>query len=151
MKFPNLKISDSIHADPKQMIPMIGITDCQDLLDVLCQSAVTSVTNKAMILYIAALRELKATCRIEEWCWVDTRDNLANTLTKLNADGCLPLEPVTHMCRHAAWEPVEPFRWGQNLRDPTASNLTLMKVPEPLPNDPTQTIPAQPEEEDEDL
>jgi hypothetical protein len=102
LKFPMLKTLEILNAEPRDMISIIGITDCKDLLDVLCKTAVTAVTNKAMTLYVAALRELKETGRVESWGWVDTRDNVSNGLTKLSEDGTLPMSDITNLHRCAA-------------------------------------------------
>ena len=116
---PQLSTMELINSGAETLVPIVGLTDCKDLLDVITKSAITAVSNKAMLLYIACLRELRETKRIDTYGWVDTRDNVANAQTKLNADGTLPSEPVTHMLKHASWEPREPFRWGQSLCDPT--------------------------------
>ena len=132
---PTASTFDIINAPPEDLVPIIGITDCKDLLDVLTKPAVTALTNRSMTLYVAALRELKDTKRVEQWCWCDTRDNVANALTKLNSDGTLPLEPFVHMLKHGAWEPREPFRWGQTLCDPSPFDFVPFTPPQiTLPN-----------------
>ena len=128
---PRVPSFDILNVDPSKMIPIVAVTDCKDLLDVLTKTAVTAVTNRAMTLYVAALRELKETKRVEQWCWCDTRDNVANALTKLETDGCLPMEPLNHMLAHGAWEPVQPYRWGQTLCDP--STFSYVPFTQPIP------------------
>jgi hypothetical protein len=97
---PTVSTLDIIAASPSLFVPIVGVVDCKDLLDVLTKSVVTAVTNRAMVLYVAALRELKETKRVSAWTWVDTRDNPANAFTKLNSDGTLPSESVVHMLKH---------------------------------------------------
>ena len=139
---PTVSTFDIINASPTLFIPIIGVVDCKDLLDVLTKSVVTGVTNRAMVLYVAALRELKETKRVAAWTWIDTRDNPANAFTKLNSDGTLPSESVVHLLRHAAWEPQQPFRWMQQLVDPTPFDFKIVKRPPPsvAPVKPTSTL-----------
>ena len=133
LKSPQLSTSELINCGAEKLVPIIGLTDCKDLLDVITKSAITAVTNKAMLLYIACLRELRETRRIEAYGWVDTRDNVANAQTKLNADGTLQSDPVTHLLKHGSWEPIEPFRWGQELCDPVSFNHRPHKCSPPVP------------------
>ena len=124
---PTVSTLDIISASPTLLVPIIGVVDCKDLLDVLTKSVVTAVTNRAMVLYVAAWRELKETKRVIAWTWVDTRDNPANAFTKLNADGTLPSESIVHLLKHCAWEPVQPFRWMQQLVDPSPFDFQIVK------------------------
>ena len=140
LSHPTVSTFDMINADSADLVPIIGITDCKDLLDVLTKPAVTALTNRSMTLYVAALRELKDTRRVEQWCWCDTRDNVANALTKLNSDGTLPLEPFSHLLKHGAWEPREPFRWGQTLCDP--STFDFVQLVQPVTTTPTIEDPV---------
>ena len=139
LRFPTLTTFQIINAEPTAYIAIVCVVDCKDLLDVLTKPVITAVTNKAMLLYIAALRELKETKRVEAWCWTDTRDNVANAFTKLNADGTLPSESVEHLLRHGAWEPAHPFRWEQQLVDPTLFSFVEMKLPPTAPPEATIT------------
>jgi hypothetical protein len=141
LSHPTVSTFDMINADSADLVPIVGITDCKDLLDVLTKPAVTALTNRSMTLYVAALRELKDTRRVEQWCWCDTRDNVANALTKLNSDGTLPMEPFSHMLKHGAWEPREPFRWGQTLCDP--STFDFIPFVQPVITTPTSANPVE--------
>ena len=140
LRYPTWTPFQLLNAEPSQSIAIICVVDCKDLLDVLTKTALTAMTNKALILYVAALRELKETKRVEAWCWTDTRDNVANTFTKLNSDGTLPSESVEHLLRHAAWEPKHPFRWEQQLVDPTEFNFVEMKLPPTAPPEVTPPV-----------
>lgn len=131
---PTLKTFELIQVPPTLHIGIVAVIDCKDLLDVLLRAAITAVTNKALILYFAALRELKETLRVEQWVWTDTRDNVSNSFTKINADGSLPAEPVEHLLKHGAWEPQFPFLWGHQHVDPTTFDFVAFP---PVPETPT--------------
>ena len=81
------------------MLPCDCATDCGDLYESLVQPASPTPTNRSMVLYLAALREAHATRRVRTWVWCDTEDNIANGLTKLNADGTLPAEQLQALLR----------------------------------------------------
>jgi hypothetical protein len=57
------------------------------LYAVLPAPAKPSTGNKHLGLYIAALRAFKEIGRTRAWIWLDTRDCLANILTKLMPNG----------------------------------------------------------------
>ena len=117
LQFPRSTTLELINAPASQLVQIRGVTDCYDLLEVLIKSAVSGVTNRSLSLYIACLREMKETHRVESWSWVDTRDNVANGLTKLSDDGTLPMEPINVMMREGFWEPVIPYHWQGVLTD----------------------------------
>ena len=98
-------------AHPK-LIPITSCTDCEDLYSMLVALAQPGHSNKHLSLYIAALREFKAVKRVEAWCWIDTRDMLANGLTKLNEDGQVPLEELESVLQKFYWKPSHPFKWN---------------------------------------
>ena len=85
--------------------------------------------NKAMMLYIVGLRELRSIGRVHQWCWVDTRDNPSNSGTKLEKNGTLPSEDLQQVISCGCWEPIRPYRWGSMLIDPTEA----IRVPLPVP------------------
>ena len=124
---PTLSTFELISAQDSSLVPIIGITDCHDLLDTLVKPTAPVLTNKAMFLYTGALRELKESNRVLQWIWIDTRCNVANALTKLESDGTLPLEPLTSLLQFGAWEPTNVFKWGLVLCDPTP--LVLKSFP----------------------
>ena len=111
------------------LIPMIALVDCHDLLDTLCRPTMPVLTNKAMTLYTAVLREFAENGKIKQWGWIDTRENPANCLTKLQPDGTLDLGPLTSLLRCAAWEPQLPYRWGLQLCDPRKTSFNPMPAP----------------------
>ena len=62
----------------KDIILIIGCTDCHDPHEGLCSPAsLTGITNKAMMLYTTELRELRSIGRVEQRCWTDKRDEFA--------------------------------------------------------------------------
>ena len=120
---------DMINVESSKLIPMIGLVDCHDLLDTLCRPTMPVLTNKAMTLYTAVLREFADNGKVGHWGWIDTRDNPANCLTKLQPDGTLDLGPLTDLLRCAAWEPRFPYRWGLQLCDPRKTSFDQMPAP----------------------
>ena len=120
---------EMINVESDKLIPMIGLVDCHDLLDTLCKATMPVLSNKAMILYTAVLREFKSTGKVEAWGWIDTRDNPANCLTKLETDGSLDIMPLTRMLRAAAWEPTFPYRWGLQFCDPHPATFPDIPLP----------------------
>jgi hypothetical protein len=75
-------------------------------------------SNRALTLYLSALREQKQLGRIKAWVWVDTRDCLANGMTKLEDDGSLPLKEITEALRDRYWEPAYAYRWNGQMCAP---------------------------------
>ena len=62
----------------EDIIQIVGCTDCHDSHEGLCSPASpTGITNKAMMLYTAELRELRSIGRVQQWCWTDKRDKFA--------------------------------------------------------------------------
>ena len=120
---------DMMNVDSSQLIPMVGLVDCHDLLDTLCRPTMPVLTNKAMTLYTAVLREFADNGKVEHWGWIDTRDNPANCLTKLQNDGTLDLGPLTGLLKCAAWEPQFPYRWGLQLCDPQKTVFDEIPLP----------------------
>jgi hypothetical protein len=129
MKQPTLTSFELINAEASQLIPMICVTDCMDLLEALVKPAVASISNRSMALYIQALREFHSSKRVTSWCWCDTRDNVANGLTKLNDDGTLPMEPIQHMLLHGSWTPQFAWRWMKQLCEPTPFDHVALRRP----------------------
>ena len=132
VEHPYLSTLELINAEPLLLVPMIGVTDCHDLLDTLCKSTSPVLTNKAMQLYTTVLREFHETKRVSSWSWTDTRDNLANGLTKLEGDGTLPIKDICQTLLCGAWEPVHPYRWGLQLCDPVQHSYKALPAPPPI-------------------
>ena len=115
---PNLSVWDLLHADSTQLLPIISCTDCNDLYEVLISPAFPLPSNRALTLYLSALREQKQIGRVKAWVWVDTRDCLANGMTKLEDDGTLPLAEITDALKRRYWEPAYAYRWNGQLIAP---------------------------------
>jgi hypothetical protein len=107
---PHLSTWDLLHVSGPELTPIVGITDCNDLYESLIKPAMPTPSNRALVLYLAALREQHDLQKVQAWAWCDTRDNLAAVLTKLNDDGTLPLAPYTAALRFSCWEPVHAYR-----------------------------------------
>ena len=99
--------------------PIIGLMDCLDVLESMVKTAVPTPVNRALTLYLHALRELHKLGFVEAYVWIDTRDNVSNCLTKLKPDGCLDLTGIKDFYRGGGWEPQQPIRWhSHRLTDP---------------------------------
>ena len=88
-------------------------TDCHDLYDVITAAAQAGITNKHLGLYVAAVREFKSVGRIQSFVWLDTRDMLANCLTKMEDSGELPLEDLDNFLKVATWSPKQAYQWNR--------------------------------------
>ena len=108
---PTMRAAELIDVDPALLLPIDGAMDCQDLYEVLIKPTAPVPTNKALTLHLAALREYKQRGHVRAWVWVDTNDQLANVLTKLNADGTLPMDELSTALRTNHYEPTRPFKW----------------------------------------
>ena len=96
-------------------MPIIGITDCEDLHAALNSAAAPNPTNRGLALYLAALRELRETQRVQAYCWCDTRDMLANSLTKIEVSGRVPIEEIKDFLKDFKLRFKHPYRWGHTL------------------------------------
>ena len=123
---PGIATLDLVNIDGNKLIPIVHCTDCDDLYKTLISPANPSPSNRALTLYLYALRELKEMQRVQAFVWVDTKDCLANVLTKLNSDGTLPMRELNDTLRHCFWEPLNPFRWQGQLCAPDK-----LEMPEP--------------------
>ena len=108
---PTLSVFELLHAESSVLVPIVACTDCNDLYEVLISPAFPAPTNRALTLYLAALREQKDVGRVKAWVWCDTRDCLANGMTKLETSGELPLKEITDAMKTASWEPAYAYRW----------------------------------------
>ena len=117
----------------KQHVQILPITDCLDVLESLTKTAVPTPVNRSLTLYLHALRELYQLGLVEAYLWCDTRDNIANALTKLKPDGTLDLGDLKDFYRGGGWEPKQPFRWhSSRLSDP--SHFRFVPLPPPPPS-----------------
>jgi hypothetical protein len=121
-----------LHARGSELVPILSVTDCLDVLESLVKTAVPTPTNRALTLYLHALRELYQLGFVEAYLWTDTRDNLANVLTKLKPDGTLDLGEIKDFYLSGSWEPKHPFRWhSSRLTDPCQIPFVSLPLPPP--------------------
>jgi hypothetical protein len=116
---PGLSAAQLLQVPDAELMPCDCATDCGDLYESLVQPASPTPTNRSMVLYLAALREAHQTRRVRTWVWCDTEDNIANGLTKLNADGTLPADDMASLLRDSYWEPQKVYRWAGLLTSPS--------------------------------
>jgi hypothetical protein len=98
----------------EEMVGIIQCTDCNDLYDTVSAAAQPpSGASKHLQLYIAAVREYKTLGRLRHLCWIDTRDMVANCLTKLEVSGEVPLEKLNIIIRDGCWTLSHPYQWDK--------------------------------------
>ena len=139
---PHLSTLEIINADPLQMIPMKGVTDCHDVLDTVCKPTMPTLQNKSQVLFTSYLREQYSDQRIRSWHWIDTRENPANCLTKLEVSGIMDVAPMTRLLLNGAYEPVLPYRHGLQITDPMHLDLVPFAPPPPPTKEMVEKIPA---------
>ena len=96
-----------------QLIPIVLAPDCNDLYDVLSSAAQAGISNKHLALYVAALREFRSVGRVQSFVWIDTRDMLANGLTKMLESGEVPLEDLDYFLETTVWNPKHAYQWNR--------------------------------------
>jgi len=96
---------------PEKLAKIISLSDCNDLHDALIGVTQPSCTNKHLSLYIAALREFRSCHRVQTFVWIDTRDQLANGLTKLEENGEANLKEVGDSWTTFCFKLKHTFRW----------------------------------------
>jgi len=132
MRFPSISSREMLKVPGKDHIPIIAVTDCNDVLESLIKTAVPTPVNRALTLYQHALRELYQLGFVRAYVWIDTRCNFSNSLTKLKPDGLLELDGLQQFYRCAGWEPTMPYRWHSNhLTDPETYTLSIIAPPPP--------------------
>ena len=94
-----------------ELLPIISATDCNDLYETLIAPAQPAATTKHLALYIAALREFRNTGRIRAYVWIDTRDMIANSLTKLKEDGSNEIELLS-VLQTFKWSLNHAYKWN---------------------------------------
>jgi hypothetical protein len=94
-----------------ELLPIVSATDCNDLYETLIAPAQPAATTKHLALYIAALREFRSTGRIRAYVWIDTRDMIANSLTKLKEDGSNEIELLS-VLQNFKWSLNHAYKWN---------------------------------------
>jgi hypothetical protein len=94
LQFPSLTASDLIRASPSDLVPIESAIDCNDLFDLLIKPGAPNLSNKSFMLPLSVVRACREEKRVRAWIWIDTRDMLANLLTKQNTDGSLDISDL---------------------------------------------------------
>jgi hypothetical protein len=109
---PNLTAMQLLSPEPhSELLPIVSVTDCNDLHDTLIAPAQPTSSNKHLSLYLAAIREFRSTGRVQAFVWADTRDMVSNSLTKLKEDGTAELE-ILPILQNAFWNLKHPYKWN---------------------------------------
>ena len=117
---PGMSARALLNIDPELLTPMDCGTDCNDLYEVLVKPAAPAPTNKALTLYLSALRADKEVRRIRSWLWFDTLDMLANSLTKVEHDGSLAWLDLRAVLLNGWWQPARLWKWNSLNMKPSA-------------------------------
>ena len=120
---PELDARQLLAVPAHELPPLVGVTDCEDLHAVLIKPAAPSPTNKSLVLHLSALREAKESGRVQQWCWCTTHDMISNSMTKLEADGTLPMQPLTQTLKSCVWAPKESYKYGAHFRNDAKARL----------------------------
>jgi hypothetical protein len=139
---PHLDARDLVNASGSELCHHDLGVDCNDLYATLTQPAFPNPSNRALTLYLSLLRDLKERNFIRANIWVDTKDNVANVLTKLCPDGTLPMTELSDLLRRCFWEPVHPFRWNGMLTEPAKPVHVPINIKMPTKPPPTSTATA---------
>ena len=120
---PSMDAKQLLAVPPKELSPLVGVMDCEDLHAVLIKPAAPTPTNKSLVLHLSSLRESLDSGRVQGWVWVSTDDMLSNAMTKLESDGTLPMEPLTDMLRTCCWTPNATYKFGSHRRSDSKAKL----------------------------
>ena len=88
---PNLSSTELIAAPSEILSLIVAVGDCKDAFDMFTKVAFPTPVNRALTLYVHAIREYFEHKKIESFCWIDTRCNIANSLTKFGQNGLLEI------------------------------------------------------------
>ena len=109
---PNLNamslLSPEMH---EEMIQIVSVTDCEDLYSSLVAPAQASCSNKHLSLYLAAIREMKSSKRVQSFIWADTRDLIANAMTKLTDAGLCETAELLPVLKSVEWRLKHAYKW----------------------------------------
>ena len=129
---PKLTSAQLLDAPSELLSLIVAVGDCKDAFDMFTKPAFPTPVNRALTRYVHAIREYFEKKKVEAFCWTDTRDNIANALTKFGQNGLLEIADLSSFYATASWEPVHPFRWNsEQLVDPEVHIGSTFK--EPLP------------------
>jgi hypothetical protein len=129
---PRLSVIELIDASPEHIAQIVSIGDCDDAFELLFNPGTPTPVNRSMTLYVQACREFYELRKLEGFVWIDTRDNIANCLTKFSQTGYLELEGLRSFYTTASWEPTIPYKWHSDmLTDPSTFERRKFRDPEP--------------------
>jgi len=123
----NLSARELLSLEADQLMPIDTGTDCNDLYEILVKAAAPAPTNKALTLYLSALRSDKEQGRIRSWLWIDTRDMLANCMTKIESDGQLAWLDLRRTMLSGYWQPSHVWKWNSLDMKPAAPIVSEYK------------------------
>ena len=112
---PEISINQLLDISPKVLMPADVCTDCNDLHLVVIKAAVPTISNRALTLYIAALREAKLIGRIRDLYWIDTNDMISNCLTKIDVTSADMMKAL----KQCYWEPIREYQRNHDRIVPT--------------------------------
>ena len=112
MTKPNLNAMSLLNPEQHdEMIQIVSVTDCEDLYASLVAPAQASCANKHLSLYLAAIREMRSSKRVQSFVWADTRDLVANALTKLQETGLCETAELLPALKSFVWKLNHPYKW----------------------------------------
>ena len=100
----------------KTGIPVQMITDSRSLYDALSAEHVKQPSEKNLHMHLLWIRELLDRHIISKLIWVDTRDMVADGLTK----GCISRSAIIDLLSNARWKPENPIAsWQSPIKKTT--------------------------------
>ena len=100
------------------VIPLEACTDARSLYDTLQAQEPKAPTEVSMVFDLMALRESLECRRLSKLWWVDTRDMLADGLTK----GIINRSSLLTACTEGKWDVMHPCIWYQAVFRSLASD-----------------------------
>ena len=126
---PLLSARELINAPSSELMSMLPCTDCNDIYELLVSPAHSLPSNKSQALFVSALREDKSSGRVNHWGWIDTRDMLANPLTKLDASGNIEWQDLRATLQKSKWHPSFPYRIdGTRIYPPSSTAKASLMI-----------------------
>ncbi len=102
---PELTSWQLIQVADEDFIELTLLTDAENLEQLLTHPAAAMPADRSLMLYLSALREDYGRGRIKHVGWIDTKDMIANGLTKLDEDGTIPSEELPEVLKQGLWQP----------------------------------------------
>ncbi|MEO2022752.1 MAG: hypothetical protein ABGX05_13105, partial [Pirellulaceae bacterium] len=102
---PELTSWQLIQVADEDFIELTLLTDAENLEQLLTHPAAAMPADRSLMLYLSALREDYRSGRVKHVGWIDTKDMIANGLTKLDEDGTIPSEELPEVLKQGLWQP----------------------------------------------